>query len=156
MTKYKKYVTFFKVNRLRNRLTKGKIVKTHGILNSDISRVLSYMRHTDTLCIGDCGLPCPNGTELIDIALDKNFPRFMDGLKIVLSDMKIEKCILAEELSSKNIPVHNEILNLHLSVPIEYVPHDTFKTRLNTCKAIIRTGEATPYANIILQSACIF
>ena len=131
-------------------------MKIHGILNSDISRILSYMRHTDTLCIGDCGLPCPNGTELIDLALDKNFPRFMHVLKIVLSDMKIEKCILAEEISSKNVSVHNDILNLHLAVPIEYIPHDTFKTRLTTCKAIIRTGEATPYANIILQSACIF
>ena len=31
-------------------------------LNSDISRALSYMGHTDRLCIGDCGLPIPEET----------------------------------------------------------------------------------------------
>lgn len=31
-------------------------MKRNGILNSDISRVLSYMGHTDTLAVGDCGL----------------------------------------------------------------------------------------------------
>ena len=44
-------------------------MKRHGILNSDISRVLSYMGHTDCICIGDCGLPIPNETERIDLAV---------------------------------------------------------------------------------------
>ncbi len=44
-------------------------MKQQGILNSDISRVLSYMGHTDTICIGDCGLPIPDETERIDLAV---------------------------------------------------------------------------------------
>ena len=32
-------------------------MKRQGILNSDISRVLPYMGHTDTICIGECGQP---------------------------------------------------------------------------------------------------
>ena len=40
-------------------------MKKQGILNSDISRVLSYMGHTDTICIGDCGLPIPDAVKLI-------------------------------------------------------------------------------------------
>ena len=42
-------------------------MKRAGILNSDISRVLSYMGHTDCICIGDCGLPIPNEVERIDL-----------------------------------------------------------------------------------------
>ena len=54
-------------------------MKKHGILNSDISRVLSYMGHTDRICIGDCGLPIPNETEKIDLALMKfGQPRFLE------------------------------------------------------------------------------
>ena len=73
-------------------------MKRHGILNSDISRVLSYMGHTDRICIGDCGLPIPDETERIDLAVKFGVPTFMDVLKEVGNDMKIEKIVLAEEI----------------------------------------------------------
>lgn len=66
-------------------------MKKHGILNSDISRVLSYMRHTDLICISDAGLPCPDETELIDLSLRSGFPCFIDTLEVVLSDFKVQK-----------------------------------------------------------------
>lgn len=131
-------------------------MKKNGILNSDISRVLSYMRHTDTLCIGDCGLPCPDQTELIDISLEKGRPAFIETLKVVLSDMKVEKAIVADEIREKNPEVLKELQVLLAGVPIVYVPHEDLKKDLADCKAVIRTGEVTPYANVILQSACIF
>ena len=58
-------------------------MKRQGILNSDISRVLSYMGHTDTICIGDCGLPIPDETERIDLAVKFGQPSFMDVLEEV-------------------------------------------------------------------------
>ena len=70
-------------------------MKRQGILNSDISRVLSYMGHTDTICIGDCGLPIPDETERIDLAVKFGQPSFMDVLEEVGADMKVEKIILA-------------------------------------------------------------
>ncbi len=131
-------------------------MKINGILNSDISRVLSYLRHTDTLCIGDCGLPCPDGTELIDVSLEQGVPRFIEVLKIVLLDMKVEKITLAEEIKEKNPLVLKAVLELFSGISVTFVPHEELKEKLSACKAVIRTGEATPYANIILQSACIF
>ena len=62
-------------------------MKRHGILNSNISRVLSSMGHTDRIAIADCGLPVPEGTERIDLAVTFGNPRFMDVLKAVSSDM---------------------------------------------------------------------
>ena len=53
-------------------------MKRHGILNSNISRVLSSMGHTDRIAIADCGLPVPEGTERIDLAVTFGNPRFMD------------------------------------------------------------------------------
>ncbi len=107
-------------------------MKQQGILNSDISRVLSYMGHTDTICIGDCGLPIPDETERIDLAVKFGQPSFMDVLEEVGADMKVEK------------------------PEIQFVLHSDLKKMTKTCKAVIRTGETTPYANIILQSGCIF
>lgn len=63
-------------------------MKKEGILNSDISRVLSYMGHTDWICIGDCGLPIPDEEERIDLALEFGVPTFMKTLEVVAKDMK--------------------------------------------------------------------
>lgn len=133
-------------------------MKKQGILNSDISRVLSYMGHTDRIAIGDCGLPIPDEVERIDLALTFGVPSFMDTLKVVKEDMKVEKIVLAEEIKANNPTVLAEIEQLfsECDMEVEYVTHAEFKEKTRECKAVIRTGETTPYANIILQSGCIF
>lgn len=66
-------------------------MKKNGILNSEISRVLSYMGHMDCIAIGDCGLPIPDETERIDLALAFGIPTFMQTLEIVAKDMKLNE-----------------------------------------------------------------
>lgn len=133
-------------------------MKKGGILNSDISRVLSYMGHTDWICVGDCGLPIPDEVERIDLALAFGVPTFMQTLEVVAKDMKIEKIILAEEIKTQNEKVLSEINELFKGqdIEVEFVSHVELKAKTKECKAVIRTGETTPYANIILQSGCIF
>lgn len=133
-------------------------MKRHGILNSDISSVLSYMGHTDRICIADCGLPIPEETERIDLAVKFGQPTFMDLLKVVGDDMKIEKIVLAEEIKENNPKVLAEINDYFAGqeIEVEFVSHVELKEMTKECKAVIRTGETTPYANIILQSGCIF
>ena len=133
-------------------------MKKNGILNSDISRVLSYMGHTDWIAIGDCGLPIPDEVERIDLALTFGEPGFMRTLEICANDMKVEKIILAEEIKEQNPEVLNQVKEYFAGQPVEveFVSHVELKERTHECKAVIRTGEITPYANIILQSGCIF
>lgn len=135
-------------------------MKRNGILNADISKVLSYMGHTDTIAVGDCGLPIPEETKRIDLALKMGVPSFMEVLEEVAKEMKIEKVVLAEEIREKNPKIHQEILDLVKEMDTEcevaYVSHGELKAQTKTCKAVIRTGETMPYANIILQSACLF
>ena len=133
-------------------------MKQNGILNSEISRVLSYMGHTDCIAIGDCGLPIPQEVERIDLALTFGEPRFLRVLELVLADMRVEKIVLAEEIREQNPQVLQGVKALldGQNVEVEFVPHTQFKARTRDCRAVIRTGETTPYANIILQSGCIF
>ena len=133
-------------------------MKKQGILNSDISRVLSYLGHTDCICIGDCGLPIPDEVERIDLALSFGEPTFMRTLEIVVGDMKVEKIVLAEEIKTQNPDVLKQVEALFegQNVEVEFVSHVELKERTYDCKAVIRTGEITPYANVILQSGCIF
>ena len=132
-------------------------MKKHGILNSDIAKVLSDLGHTDKIAIGDAGLPVPNGVKKIDLALTLAEPSFLSVLKVVLSDMKVEKVILAEEIKEQNATQLRDIkATLIDDEQITYVSHEAFKEQLKDVKAVIRTGEATPYSNIILQSGVLF
>ena len=119
-------------------------MKRNGIINSEISKVLSYMRHTDLICISDLGLPCPNNIKTIDLSLKLGYPSFLDVLSEIIKDMKIERIILAEEIKNNNKEVYNKILNMFENISIEYVSHNDFKQKTFDCKAIIRTGESTP------------
>jgi D-ribose pyranase len=80
----------------------------------------------------------------------------MEVLSEIMKDIKIEHIILTEEIKDNNKKVYNKILSMFKDISKEYISHTDFKNKISYCKAIIRTGEATPYANIILQSACIF
>lgn len=133
-------------------------MKKMGILNGDISRVLSYLGHTDCIAIGDCGLPIPEEVERIDLALAFGEPAFVRTLEVVAADMKVEKIVLAEEIKTKNPLVLEQVEKLFADekIEVEFVSHAQLKERTHHCKAVIRTGETTPYANIILQSGCIF
>ena len=139
-------------------------MKKGDLLNSEISYVVSKMGHMDTIAIGDCGLPVPNGIQRIDLAVTKGLPELVPVLSAVLSELFIEKVILAEEIASENPELNKQIIgiiknteyNEAKKIEIEYVPHEEFKRKTADSKAIIRTGESKSYANIILVSGVTF
>lgn len=132
-------------------------LKKLGILNSDIAKVLTDLGHTDKIAIGDAGLPIPDGVKKIDLAIALSDPSFIKVLKVVLGDMKVEEVVLAEEIKEKNASQLKAIeAELVEEERITYVSHEAFKQQLKDVKAVIRTGEATPYSNIILQSGVLF
>lgn len=126
------------------------------LLNSEIGTVISKMGHTDSLAIGDCGLPIPKDVQRIDLALIKNLPTFLDTLKAVLLELEIEEVIIAEETEKISPKLFEEIKKEIGDVKITFLSHEGLKEELKNCKAVIRTGEQTPYANIILKSGVVF
>lgn len=131
-------------------------MKKIGILNSDISEVISKMGHTDTIAIGDCGLPIPDETRRIDLALIKNVPGFIETLKAVLIELQIEEVFIAKETVEESKEVYDKILEAVGDVKINFISHEELKSRLKDCRAVIRTGEQTPFSNIILKSGVFF
>jgi D-ribose pyranase len=131
-------------------------MKKTALLNSEISNVISKMGHQDTLAIGDCGLPVPNNTKRIDIALTKNIPGFIETLKCILTELQIEEVIVAKETFEISPKIFDEIKTAIGDVKITFVTHEELKAGLNDCKAVVRTGEQIPYANVILKSGVVF
>jgi D-ribose pyranase len=131
-------------------------MKKTGVINAPISAVIAELGHMDTLTIADAGLPIPNGVHRIDLALTKGIPGFIDTLRVVLSEMQVEKVIVANEMKQVSPGILTEIQALIGDTSIDFVPHQQFKDLTKSSRAIIRTGEFTPYANIILVSGVVF
>ena len=127
-----------------------------SLLNSKISSIISKMGHTDMIAIGDCGLPIPKESKRIDLALVAGIPSFLDTLKATLSELEVEEIILAQETKEISSSLFEEIKSLIGDVKITFVSHEELKIILKEFKAVIRTGEQTPYANIILKSGVVF
>lgn len=125
-----------------------------GILNSEISKVLSDLGHTDRIVIADCGLPIPKDVRKIDLALSFGVPSFESVYELVLEHMAVQKMIFAEEIKSDNPELFKKVNQS--DVEKEYVSHEKFKEMTRNTVAIIRTGEATPFANVILESDVLF
>lgn len=139
-------------------------MKIGKLFNSEISSVISQMGHTDSLVIGDAGLPIPSAVKRIDIALTAGFPPFLKTLEVVLIELCVQKCLLASEISQENPEMEKNVIKAIQSyekergfkVVVEYCPQEKLKEMTALSKAVVRTGETTPYSNIILFSGVTF
>ncbi|CCI84973.1 D-ribose pyranase [Lactobacillus pasteurii] len=131
-------------------------MKKSGILNSQISSVVADMGHMDLLGVGDAGTPVPKGTVKIDLAVKKDLPSFIDVLTEVLTELEVQKVYIAEEIKTQNPEQLENIKKVLPNVEIEFITHAELKLRLKDSKAFIRTGEETPYSNVILESGVVF
>lgn len=131
-------------------------MKRFGHLNRDISRVLARMGHTDSLVIADCGLPVPE-IECIDVSLSPGDPGFLHVLESVMADLLVERAVFASEACEHNGAVSARASSLATQgVSVEFVLHERLKKLTRYARAVIRTGEATPYANVILYAGVSF
>ncbi len=131
-------------------------MKKTTLLNSELSYVIATLGHTDMLVVADAGLPVPPETERIDLALTEGVPGAVETLRVILEEMKVEKAILAEEVQSRNPQFLQAVQQLLPGVPLEFVPHTQFKAVTRDARAVVRTGEFAPYANVILCSGVVF
>jgi D-ribose pyranase len=131
-------------------------VKKSHLLNQPLSSVIAGMGHLDELVIADAGLPIPPSTQRIDLAVTQDIPRFLDTLRIVLTELQVEKAIVAEEMLAKSPQIHVAVRELLEKVTLETTAHEAFKERTRSAVAVVRTGEFTPFANIILVAGVVF
>ncbi|KGP72379.1 D-ribose pyranase [Pontibacillus yanchengensis] len=131
-------------------------MKKNGMINSDIASVLARLGHTDTIVIADCGLPIPEHVPRIDLSITKGTPSFIEVLEAVLDDMEVEKMTLAYEMEMHNPSLHQNLLKRCNQYTMDFLSHDVLKEATNDAKVVIRTGEASPFANVILTSGVIF
>ncbi|WP_434569080.1 D-ribose pyranase [Pseudomonas sp. R3-56] len=134
-------------------------MKKTPLLNIALSRLIASLGHGDKVVIGDAGLPVPPHVELIDLALTHGVPDFVSTLKVVLSEMQVERHVLAQEILDKQPSALATLQALHAEGALgtrELVSHEQFKTLSREARAIIRTGECSPYCNVVLIAGVTF
>lgn len=134
-------------------------MKKTALLNVALSRTIAGLGHGDIVVIGDAGLPVPAGVEMIDLAVTPGLPDFASVLQVVLSEMQVERHIVAAELFEIAPPALAAIQQLStqgLLGACEQVPHSDFKLLSRQAKVIVRTGECKPFSNIALVAGVTF
>lgn len=139
-------------------------MKKTAVLNAQLSEMIARLGHTDGLTICDAGLPIPLEQPCVDLALTRNVPAFLTTLEVVLSELFIERILLAEEIKAHNPEIEQKLLEIMRKteseqgnkIVVDYVSHAEFKRYGKQSKVVVRTGECSPYANVILYSGVPF
>ena len=131
-------------------------MKKRGILNAQLSYLLAALGHKDLFMIGDAGMPIPEGVEVVDLVLTAGVPTFKQVLDAVLDEVQVEGYYLAHEIKEFN-PELEEYIKAGLpEAEVEYMPHEDLKKFSAKCRFAIRTGEFSPYPNVILRAGVVF
>ncbi|MDI3298760.1 MAG: D-ribose pyranase [Bacillota bacterium] len=132
-------------------------MRRDGLLHADLVGLLAALGHGQTVVVADAGLPIPPGVRRIDLAVMPGLPGFLPVLEAVAGAMVVEGATVAEELAAGNPSLLGEIRKLlGPDVPLERVPHEELKRQSGQAAAVVRTGEFTPYANVILRAGVAF
>lgn len=131
-------------------------MKPNGLLQAELTGILASLGHTQTIVIADAGLPIPHGVRVIDLAVTAGMPSFLTVLGAVLPECVFEGCTLAEEIKTHSPALWEALSKITGALPVRFVPHEALKKLSGDSVCIVRTGETTPYANILLTGGVNF
>ncbi|TWT54848.1 D-ribose pyranase [Rubripirellula amarantea] len=135
-------------------------MKRNRLLNSELSYEISRIGHTASITLCDAGLPIPSGVKRIDLAIENGYPTFLRTLDAILSEMMVEEIVIAKEIHDHNQSIYDQMIQIFethsMNPKLTEVSHEAFKKLTSDSEAIVRTGECTPYANVILKSGVVF
>ncbi|MFF3958101.1 D-ribose pyranase [Streptomyces sp. NPDC001890] len=129
-------------------------MKKAGILNRHLAGALAELGHGDGVLICDVGMPIPVGPRVVDLAFRAGVPSFAQVLDGLLDELVVEGATAAREVTEAN-PEAARLLDDRLP-GLVHVPHDELKALSTGARLVVRTGEARPYANVLLRCGVFF
>ncbi|OUS39427.1 D-ribose pyranase ['Osedax' symbiont bacterium Rs2_46_30_T18] len=135
-------------------------MKKSRLINSELTAVIARMGHLDELTICDAGLPIPKSTPRIDLAISRDLPPLLSVVEAVFSELQVESVVIAQECKTASPEFYQRLIDLinkqNHPVAISLLSHSELKAQTSNSQAIVRTGEYTSFANIILKSGVVF
>ena len=131
-------------------------MKKIGIMHRDLSAVVAGMGHNDELMVCGSAFPIPDSANRIELALEPGLPGFMDVVRVICKELLVERILISEETKKQSPARFDELTAFFPGVKIEIIPQSELKQHANTAKACVRTGECTPFSNVVLVGGVIF
>ncbi|MET8976307.1 D-ribose pyranase [Streptomyces sp. NPDC004539] len=129
-------------------------MKKGGILNRHLAGAIAELGHGDGVLVCDAGMPIPDGPRVVDLAFRAGVPSFEDVLAGLLDELVVEGAVAAEEVKVAN-PAADGLLAGSFA-ELSYVSHEKLKELSAGARLVVRTGEARPYANVLLRCGVFF
>lgn len=129
-------------------------MKKAGILNRHLAGALAELGHGDGVLVCDAGMPIPDGPRVVDLAFTAGVPSFAEVLDGLLAELAVEGATAATEVRDAN-PAASALLDSHFP-ELALVPHERLKQLSGGARLVVRTGEARPYANVLLRCGVFF
>lgn len=131
-------------------------MKKAGVLHAQLAGYIAALGHKDTFMVGDAGMPIPKGVPIVDLALCAGVPTFRQVMDAILDETVVEGYVLADEIQEKNPELLAYIQEKLAGAEETRIPHDDLKKMSANVKFAVRTGEFTPYPNIIMRAGVAF
>ncbi|MCY1702739.1 D-ribose pyranase [Deinococcus sp. SL84] len=131
-------------------------MKKSGLLNPELSALVAQAGHTQHIVLADAGLPVPPHVRCIDVSVSAGLPQLLPVLQAILGELVVETVSLAQETRELSPEWYGELRLALPEVPVHEISHQTLKEELPQALAVIRTGEITPYANVVLHCGVNF
>ncbi len=131
-------------------------MKKTGILNRRLAEAIAGMGHTDLLVVGDAGLPVPPGVGCVDLAVIAGLPGLLEVVRAIATELQVEGVMLAEETQNRGDSLASDLIALFPGADVTWTSHEALKETSSRARAVVRSGETSPYANIILRSGVTF
>ncbi|MFI5819236.1 D-ribose pyranase [Streptomyces rishiriensis] len=129
-------------------------MKKAGILNRHLAGALAELGHGDGVLVCDAGMPIPDGPRVVDLAFRAGVPSFEEVVDGLLAELVVEGATAAEEVREANPSAAGLLAGRFRS--LTYVPHERLKELSAGARLVVRTGEARPYANVLLRCGVFF
>jgi D-ribose pyranase len=91
---------------------------------------------------------------VVDLSLTCGVPSLLQVLDAVQQTLVLDRVFMARETRVQ--PLYAELNARLREIAVDEISHDEFKCRLPSARAIVRTGECTPYANLGLVAGVTF
>ena len=131
-------------------------MKKRGILHPELAHTIATLGKGDSLVVADAGVAVPADVKRIDLAVTAGVPRFMSVLAALLQEMHVERAVVARELVAKNPAFYDALVKLLGRARVDQVSNEELLRQTRRARAVVRTGEVTPFANVILFSGSTF
>ncbi len=131
-------------------------MKKTGVINKEIAEVIASMGHGDMLVVSDAGLAIPNNIRRIDVSIRPGSPEVLDLVRVIQEELQVESILVPEQMNQYCLHILDELKKIFPDLKIQEVATDVYIEHAYQSKAIIRTGECTTFANVILVAGVTF